>query len=107
MESVRKQNEAALRGAIDAIPAGKRMSQASARRRFARLAAEADAELAALPQDRRVTAPRRGRPVGSDKTRITVRLDNDVLAWLKSQDERYQTLLNSVLRQAMHRAGVR
>lgn len=31
----------------------------------------------------------------------TVRLDSDVLLWLKSQGKGYQTRLNSILRQAM------
>jgi hypothetical protein len=35
------------------------------------------------------------------KTSTTVRLDSDVLAWLKSQGKGYQTRLNAILRQAM------
>ena len=35
------------------------------------------------------------------KTHATVRLDSDVLAWLKSQGKGYQTRLNAILRQAM------
>jgi uncharacterized protein (DUF4415 family) len=35
------------------------------------------------------------------KTRVTVRLDTDVLLWLKSYGNRYQTRLNSLLRLAM------
>lgn len=31
----------------------------------------------------------------------TVRLDNDVLLWLKSQGKGYQTRMNEILRQAM------
>lgn len=38
------------------------------------------------------------RPV---KTSLTIRLDNDVLAWLKSQGSGYQTRINSLLRKAM------
>ena len=38
------------------------------------------------------------RPV---KKRITVRLDADVVAWLKSEGPRYQSRLNAVLRKAM------
>ena len=41
------------------------------------------------------------------KTRITIRLDDDVLAWFKSQVHKagggnYQTLINRALREHMH-----
>ena len=32
------------------------------------------------------------------KKQITIRLDNDVLAWLKSQGRGYQTRINAILR---------
>jgi len=32
---------------------------------------------------------------------LTVRLDNDVLAWLKAKGRGYQTRINSILRRAM------
>ena len=35
------------------------------------------------------------------KTSTTVRLDSDILAWLKSQGKGYQIRLNAILRQAM------
>lgn len=43
-------------------------------------------------------------PLPSGKTRITIRLDDDVLAWFREQvhqagGENYQTLINCVLRQ--------
>lgn len=38
------------------------------------------------------------------KTSTTVRVDSDVLAWLKSQGKGYQTRLNAILREAMLRA---
>ncbi len=38
------------------------------------------------------------------KTSTTVRLDSDVLAWLKSQGKGYQTRINAILREAMLRA---
>lgn len=40
------------------------------------------------------------RPI---KKSVTIRLDADVLAWLKSQGAGYQTRLNAMLRQAMDR----
>lgn len=54
---------------------------------------------------------RRGAVVAvpQGKTRITIRLDDDILAWFREQVQRagggnYQTLINEVLRQHMHRA---
>jgi uncharacterized protein (DUF4415 family) len=42
------------------------------------------------------------------KTRITIRIDDEILAWFRDQVERtggnYQTLLNEVLRQDVQRA---
>ncbi|MDR2945402.1 MAG: BrnA antitoxin family protein [Candidatus Adiutrix sp.] len=38
------------------------------------------------------------------KTSTTVRLDSDVLAWLKSQGKGYQTRINAILREAMLRS---
>ena len=42
------------------------------------------------------------RPV---KQSTTIRIDSDVLAWLKSQGKGYQTRLNSILREAMLTRG--
>ena len=36
-----------------------------------------------------------------NKTRVTVRIDHDVLEWLKSQGPGYQTRLNAILRTYM------
>lgn len=41
------------------------------------------------------------RPI---KTTVTLRIDADVLAWLKQQGRGYQTRINSVLRVEMERA---
>jgi len=38
------------------------------------------------------------------KTPTTVRVDSDVLAWLKSQGKGYQTRINAILREAMIRS---
>ena len=48
-------------------------------------------------------------PVPKGKTRITIRLDEDILAWFRTQvDEagggNYQTLINDALRQYIERA---
>ena len=54
------------------------------------------------------TAARRGAvaPVPHGKTRITIRLDEDVVAWFRKQVHEagggnYQTLINRALRRAM------
>jgi uncharacterized protein (DUF4415 family) len=44
------------------------------------------------------------RPV---KQQVTVRVDADVLAWLRSTGRGYQSRLNDILRQAMLRAGIK
>jgi uncharacterized protein (DUF4415 family) len=36
------------------------------------------------------------------KTAVSVRIDNDVLAWLKSQGEGHLTRINEILRHAMN-----
>jgi len=42
------------------------------------------------------------RPV---KKSLTIRVDADVLAWLKAQGKGYQTRINRILREAMHGHG--
>ena len=44
------------------------------------------------------------RPI---KKSVTIRLDADVVAWLKSEGTGYQTRINRILRDAMHRRGSR
>jgi uncharacterized protein (DUF4415 family) len=39
------------------------------------------------------------------KTSVTIRLDVDVLAWLKATGEGYQTRINTYLRQLMQRSA--
>ena len=43
------------------------------------------------------------RPI---KQSLTIRLDSDVIAWLKSQGTGYQTRINSLLRNAMVTAAL-
>lgn len=42
------------------------------------------------------------RPI---KKSLTIRVDADVLAWLKAQGKGYQTRINSLLREAMEHRG--
>lgn len=49
-------------------------------------------------------------PVSPGKTRITIRLDDDVLAWFRKQVHaagggNYQTLINQALRRFMEQGG--
>jgi uncharacterized protein (DUF4415 family) len=44
------------------------------------------------------------RPI---KKPLTIRLDADVIAWLKGQGKGYQTRINGLLRSAMERASSR
>jgi len=49
-------------------------------------------------------------PVSPGKTRITIRLDDDVLAWFREQVHaagggNYQTLINQALRRFMEQGG--
>ena len=44
------------------------------------------------------------RPI---KKSLTIRVDADVLAWLKAQGKGYQTRINSLLREAMEDSGGR
>lgn len=41
------------------------------------------------------------------KQPVTVRLDSDIIEWLKEGDGRYQTRLNSILRIVMNRVRAR
>jgi uncharacterized protein (DUF4415 family) len=78
---------------------------ASSKRKLARVAARPDSEidLAEIPPLTKSfwkNAVRNPfyRPV---KQQLTVRLDSDVVAWLRDQGKGYQTRLNRVLREAM------
>jgi uncharacterized protein (DUF4415 family) len=44
---------------------------------------------------------RRGLPSAKTKTQVTLRIDNDVLEWFKSQGRGYQTQINQLLRAYM------
>ncbi len=75
------------------------------------------AELAALPDDkidftdipeiRDWSGAVRGKFYRPIKESLTIRLDADALAWLKSQGRGYQTRINNLLRAAMESQGSR
>ena len=41
----------------------------------------------------------RGRPRGSAKSMVSLRIDNDVYSWLKNSGPGYQVRINAILRQ--------
>ena len=47
----------------------------------------------------------RGRFYRPVKQQLTIRIDADVLEWLKAQGEGYQSRLNEILRKAMLKSG--
>ena len=57
-------------------------------------------EIPALPETFWASAER-GRFYRPTKTSTTVRIDSDVLAWLRAQGKGYQSRLNAILRREM------
>ena len=60
-----------------------------------------------LPQMTNWTGAEIGKFFRPIKKPLTIRLDADVLAWLKSQGKGYQTRINTLLRKAMTRQAHR
>lgn len=69
-------------------------------RRVAAMSDE-DIDLSDIPERTEWNNPVRGRFYKPVKQSTTVRIDADVLHWLKSQGKGYQTRLNTILRDAM------
>lgn len=55
-------------------------------------------DLADLPDSSKAVVGKFYRPI---KKSLTIRIDADVLAWLKGQGRGYQTRINGILREAM------
>ncbi len=51
------------------------------------------------------TGTKRGHFYRPSKTSTTVRIDSDILAWLRAQGRGYQTRINAILRREMLSAG--
>lgn len=83
----------------------------SIRKELAALAARPESEIdfsdlpATKEQDWR--GAQRGKFYRPIKQQLTVRIDADVLEWLKSQGKGYQSRLNDILRSAMLKNGPR
>lgn len=56
---------------------------------------------AAMKVDGKPVARRRGRPAGSDKEQVTLRLDTAVLERFRSAGPGWQTRINDALRKAV------
>jgi len=82
------------------------MAKLSAEKRkgLRKLAAKPDCEidLSDIPEIREIPSDAViGKFYRPKKTAVTIRLDADVLAWLKASGEGYQTRINGYLRQLM------
>lgn len=60
-----------------------------------------DPDAAPLPPDRWAHAMRRDEYFRPVKKQLTVRIDADVIAWLRSQGDGYLTRINDILRREM------
>lgn len=88
------------------------MSKLSERQRKDLLAVanqrDEDIDLSDIPEIRRIPSDAViGKFYRPKKQSVTIRLDADVLAWLKSSGEGYQTRINAYLRQLMRQAHPR
>jgi len=81
---------------------------ATKRKRLASLAKlpESRIDLSDIPEIKNLPADAVvGKFYRPKKTSVTIRLDADVLAWLKAAGEGYQTRVNAYLRTLMGRGG--
>jgi uncharacterized protein (DUF4415 family) len=79
---------------------------AEKRKELQKLAAKADRDidLSDIPEVRQIPSDAViGRFYRPKKTSVTIRLDADVLAWLKAMGDGYQTRINLYLRQIMRK----
>jgi len=80
---------------------------AEKRRQLQKLAARPDSEidLSDIPEIREIPSDAViGRFYRPKKTAVTIRLDADVVAWMKATGAGYQTRINAYLRQLMQQS---
>ncbi|MCY0853260.1 BrnA antitoxin family protein [Cupriavidus sp. D39] len=81
------------------------------RKELAALAAKPEAEIDLSDMPETTSAQwldaERGKFYRPIKQQLTVRLDSDILAWLKGQGDGYQTRMNAILRAEMIKSGRR
>lgn len=83
---------------------------AEKRKELQRLAVRPDSEidLSEIPEVREIPSDAIiGKFYRPKKTSVTIRLDADLVAWLKASGEGYQTRINAYLRQLMRRSPSR
>ena len=83
---------------------------AEKRKKLERLAARPDREidLSDIPEIREIPSDAViGKFYRPKKETVTIRIDADVLAWLKASGSGYQTRINGFLRQLMRRSRTR
>ena len=66
---------------------------------------DSDPDTRPLPPEEWANAMRRDEFFRPVKEQLTVRLDKDVVAWLRSQGDGYQTRMNAILREAMTKSS--
>lgn len=76
--------------------------QAKELRALAQLA-DADIDLSDIPEVRNWSKAVVGKYFRPIKKPVTIRVDADVLAWLRSRGKGYQTRINGLLREAMEK----
>lgn len=76
---------------------GKRVKEITALKRMK----DEEIDLSDIPEIRRWSKAVVGKFYRPIKKSLTIRLDTDVLGWLKSQGRGYQTRINNLLREAM------
>ncbi|MGA2143537.1 MAG: BrnA antitoxin family protein [Bryobacteraceae bacterium] len=80
------------------------------RKQLQRLAARPDSEIdfSDIPEIRQIPPDAViGKFYRPKKTSVTIRLDSDVVVWLKTAGEGYQTRINAYLRQLMRQSQQR
>ena len=83
---------------------------AEKRKELRKLAAkpDRDIDLSDIPEIRKLPSDAMiGRFYRPKKTTVTIRLDADLVAWLKATGAGYQTRINSYLRELMHQSRQR
>ncbi len=87
----------------------KKELNAEMRKHIAKLKAmrDEDIDTSDIPEITDWSGAVRGRFYRPVKKPVTVRVDADVLAWLKSSGKGYQTKINSLLRDAMTQSSKR
>jgi len=62
---------------------------------------DSEIDFSDIPEIKSMDGWIRGRFYRPKKEPVTIRLDSDVIAWLKSEGDGYQTRVNQLLRSAM------